>query len=528
VKSLGDGLLLEFATVAQAVGLARSLQALLNKVCDKPPRLAVRAGVHVADVLVDDLDIYGAGVNLAARLCTLAGPGEVVGSAEVRDALTDGVEAEVTDLGNCYLKHVQGSVRAFRLSGPASAAAVDPERVDLELAIAVVPFAPLDSGAQAAWALGDAIADATNASLARCPGVRVVSRLSCGALRQQPDILRACREHLRASFVLSGSYRLDGQSAWLIAELSDARDGSVAWAGHRKVLVDEVFAGTDPHLGSMVGEITRAVIGAELRRMRGLPLPTLDSFSLYVGGLALLHRMRQTDFTRAREVLEALHERQPRHAAPLALLGKWHLFRMLQGWAPDRGAEGRMAHDQTRRALEIEADNALALAVDALLSSHADGDLVRARLRAEEAVIADPQETLGWLALSGVECYEGNGIAAAEHARRAIDLSPLDPKRFMFDLMLGAGELTAGDYRAAISRAQTSLRLNALHAPTHRLHTIALALGGELDRAREAAVELLRIDPSFTLGTFEARYPGRAHSHARRFVEALRQAGIPP
>lgn len=531
VKSLGDGLLLEFERVDDAVRVALALQPALDAVAPAPPAapLYLRTGVHLADVVVTELDVFGSGVNLAARLAALAGPGEVVASADVRDALTDGLDAFVTDLGDCFLKHVDGTVRAYRLArlaAPSAAAPAPPaDREPLGVTVAVVPFATIEGGG---WAFGDALADAINARLSRSPGLRVISRLSTAAVRHADDVVHVCRAQLRAAFVLTGHYQMSDRRAWVSAQLCDARDGTVQWAERSRVDVAAVFGGDDAAVDTMVSEVARVIAGIELRRAQALALPTLESFSLYVGGVALLNRLRLADFERVHQLFNALHERQPRHAAPLAMLAKWHLMRLLQGWADDPKLEVQAARARTRRALDLQPDHALALAIEALLASHADGDLTAAQSLGMQAVAADPQETLGWMALAGVASYRADGDAALAHAWRAVALSPADPRRFMLDLMLGAGELAKGHAAAAVQHVQASLRLNTTHASAHRLHVIALALAGCGAQARNAAEALLRVDPSYRVGTFEARYPGRAYPHAREFVQALRDAGIPP
>lgn len=531
VKSLGDGLLLEFERVDAAVRVALALQPALDAIAPaaQTARLCLRTGVHLADVVVTELDVFGSGVNLAARLASLAGPGEVVASADVRDSITDGLDARVTDLGDCFLKHVDGSVRAYRLAplGAPSAAppAPPPDSAPLGITVAVVPFAA-DGGS--GWAFGDALADSINARLSRSPGLRVISRLSTAAVRHADDVVDACRAQLRAAFVLSGHYRLHDRHAGVSVQLCDTRDGAVQWAERLQVDVAAVFGGDDTSVDAMVHEVARVIAGIELRRAQALALPTLDSYSLYVGGVALLNRLRLSDFERVRQLFEALHERQPRHAAPLAMLAKWHLMRLLQGWADDPRQEVLVARARTRRALDLQPDHALALAVEALLASHADGDLTAAQSLGEQAIAADPQEALGWIALAGVASYRADGDAALAHAWRAVALSPADPRRFMLDLMLGAGELAKGRAAAAVQHVQASLRLNATHASAHRLHVIALALAGRGAEARAAAEVLLRVDPSYRVGTFEARYPGRAHPHARDFAQALHDAGVPP
>ena len=309
--------------------------------------------------------------------------------------------------------------------------------------------------------------------------------------------------------------------------MSDARTGSLVVTDGAAVDVQNLFAGQDRGFDRLAGGICRALLRTETRRAGLLPLPTLDSYTLYVGGVVMLHQMRREDFARCHAIFEALHERHPRAGAPLAMQALWYLYLLLQGWSDDLAGDGQRGMDLARRALAVQPDHALALAIDGALCAHVQDDLSLARERAESALAADPQEPQAWLTLASVDSYDAMGDAATVHAERAIALSPLDPCRFVFDLMHGAGHLSAGRASQAVGCAETSLRANPLHAPTHRLRVIALELDGRPQEAHAAAAELLRVDPGFRVEQFAQRYPGRRHAHAASYIQALQQAGLP-
>ena len=531
VKSLGDGLLLAFADPKQAV--AAALEMLAHLRASEPLEtgsLALRIGAHVADVLVDELDIYGNGVNLASRLAGLANPGELVVSAELREQLVDGLDIRVSDLGDCYLKHLPDPVRAFKLvpaASPGHARHVATTADELEATIAVVPFAAARPGTDPA-ALGDAMADALNMGLSRTPGLRVVSRLSTLALRDRTDILDVCRQHLAAAYVVSGRVSHHGLSATVQVELSDVQTRLLLWSETRSISVSGLFAGQDEGVDEIVVAICRCIMRSVVQRARCLPLPTLAGFTLFVGGVALMHRLSSPDFVRARGVLEFLRERQPRSAAPAAMLAKWHLLCTLQGWSKDAASDGAKALAYAQRALDLEPDNALALSIHGLALVHFSGNLDAGRQLGEAAIAADPQETQGWLALAAIHSYQDNGADAVASASRCLMLSPMDPCRFLFELLVSAGHLAQGNHAEAEAWARSSLRLNCVHASTHRLLIIALSLAGRLAQARAAAKALLVVDPSFRVQTFARRYPGRHHAHAASYVAALLAADLPP
>jgi adenylate cyclase len=165
--------------------------------------------------------------------------------------------------------------------------------------------------------------------------------------------------------------------------------------------------------------------------------------------------------------------------------------------------------------------------VDGLVSVHLGGDLATAGSRYQDALHANPQEPLAWALTAGLRSYQGQGQAAVLAADQAIRLSPLDPERFLFEAYAALACIVAGDYARAIRMADSSVRHNALHAPSQRLLVIALALGGDMVGAREAALKLLQLEPDTTVDDYRRRYPGRDLPHARLIFDALGAAGVP-
>ena len=221
VKSLGDGLLLEFSTASRAVECALAMRdgiARQNWQAPAHRTMRLRFGLHVADVVVDMLDIYGAGVNLAARLATLARPGDIVVSAEARDQFVPGLDPELDDMGDCFLKHLEGPVRAFKVAGPPLLPALQDESAgkrSLDMSIAVIPFTPATSDSAGAL-VGELIADNAIVWMSKQPGIRVISRLTTTALRDRGDLSRHARTAVRVAYVLTGTFTLsDGRLSLL-------------------------------------------------------------------------------------------------------------------------------------------------------------------------------------------------------------------------------------------------------------------------------------------------------------------------
>jgi class 3 adenylate cyclase/TolB-like protein len=233
VKSLGDGMLVEFGDVRSAASAAFAIQqqcARANSGLPAERQMLLRMGIAVSGVFVGRHDIYGRGVNLAARLATLAGPGEIVISAEARDQLTPALDAEIGDLGECYLKHIEQPVRAYRIGPTGPRPVVEPgaRLGPLLPSIAVVPFAPLGQ-ADEQCLLGDVLAEEMIKGLSRSPHMDVISRLSTRAFRARQFTFEDIDQHLDANYLLSGTYRTDGDRLTLSLELAEVKSQRVVW-----------------------------------------------------------------------------------------------------------------------------------------------------------------------------------------------------------------------------------------------------------------------------------------------------------
>lgn len=520
VKSLGDGFLLEFDTVPQAVKASLDMQGLAQ--AEAPMQL--RIGIHAADVVVDELDLWGTGVNLVSRVATLAGPGEIVVTSEARDQLWAGLDAEIEDLGDCYLKHFSEPVRVYRL-GPAGAKPVMEPAAAAALLPPTVAVIPFDCEAQPV--IGELLADAVIAQLSLSADLRVLSRLSCAAFARRTRLAQEIGSTLGAGYIVSGSIMVLGERLLLGVELCESRQGSVLWAERRHGELSDLLRRDSDLVGQVAGPVHQAILQREVERARSLPLPSLESCTLLFGALNLMHRQSRSDFDRSRQLLEHLAERHGRSATPRAWLGKWYALAAAQGWSEDPQRDAAQARHTVDQALAREPSNALAWAVKGLLEAYVDADFQAASLAYEQALANNPNESLAWLFLSTLQAWRGEQSAAAESAERALQLSPLDPMKYYYDSLAGAAMLGARRYERAIELSLRSARSNRAHHSTFRVLAMAQMLGGKGQEARGTISDLLQRDPGFTLKTFLRNSPWRFSPDVDLLVEALREAGVP-
>ena len=532
VKSLGDGLMLEFERVSSAIKAAFAIQAMCRLANEGVPaerQMLLRMGAHVGPLIADEHDVYGRGVNIAARLTTLAGPGEIVVSADVRDQMTPMLDADVEDLGECYLKHVQHPVRAYRLGPPGIRPLILPGGTamsDLQPTVAVVPFYARSNDPQHAL-LGEVLADEIISALSRTTEMHVISRLSTTAFRGRDATVAEVGGHLNANYVLSGAFRVSANTVTLAAELADTKNSRIVWSRNLKGHVTGILEGKDELIARLVAEVSAAVVIHELQRAQTQAMPTLEAYTLLIAAVALLHRLSPQAFDRAQALLQTVIERAPRQAAPHAWLAKWHVMRVQQGWSVDARSEGHAALECTKRALEADPHCSLALTIDGLVNTNLLKRLDIAEERYETALQVNPNDSLAWLLKGTLHAFKGEGKMAVEHTQHALKLSPLDPLRYYYDSLAATAALAAGQYERAIKLAENSLRANRTHTSTLRAIVIAQWQLGHFEEARRTVVELMRLEPSLTITGWLERTPSGGFDTGKLWSEVMLKAGVP-
>jgi adenylate cyclase len=532
VKSHGDGLLLEFTAVPSAVKAAFAVQRACKSANTGVPasqHILVRAGAHVGHLISDDHDVYGSGVNLAARLATLAGPGEIVVSADVRDQLAPVLDADIEDLGLCYLKHVHEPVRAYRIGPPGPRPVIEPGTMSmpqLRPTIAVIPFAER-IGTPDHEVVGEVLADEIISALSRSSELNVISRLSTTVFRGRETSVDEVSGYLSANYVLSGAYRQVGSKLRLNVELASSDPGTIVWSESMEGNAHALMSGRDGIVDDIVRGASMAIMTRELQRTQSQPLPTLESYTLLMGAIALMHRLSLQDFDRSRQMLQALTERVPRQAIPWAWLAKWHVLRVQQGWSDDQGVDAQMALDCGRRALNADPHCSLALVIAGLVHTNLLKELDVAQEHYELALRINPNDSLAWLLKGTLHAFRGEGKLATDNTQRALRLSPLDPHRYFYDSLAATAALSAGQYKRAIELANRSLRANRTHTSTFRALAISQWQLGLQGDARKTIGELLRLEPGLTIKKYLERSPSSEFGTGKIWSKALREAGVP-
>jgi DNA-binding SARP family transcriptional activator/TolB-like protein len=496
------------------------------------PRLAVRAAhamrPHGLRMSAHASASWEAARDTATRLLSLSSPGHLTVSDEVRDTLTEGLDAEVEDLGEHNIGIAGEPVRAYRAAPPEAAASEEARIAGPRIlpAIAVVPFSVSSIESNKA-VIGQLLAHEIIARLSQAREFDVISRMSTRAFCGRSARLSDIAAWLRADYALWGNCDVRGDRLSIQFELANARSETVIWAGSQVVPLSAVQEGYADIVGHIAAETCASVLVHELARTQSRPLETLENYSLLMAAINLIHRTAPGGFTRARKALELLAERLPHHPLPQAWMAQWHVMKVGQGWADDVAAEGRLALDCARRASDSDPSCSIAIAMDGWVHTHLLKRFDIAAERLELAVEVNPNDSIAWLFKGTLHSFLGQGEEAVQAAERALRLSPLDPRRSYYDCLAASAYCAANSFERAIELGKRSLRVNRLHSSTLRSLTCSLALSGRVDEARQMAAELMKLEPNLTVSGYLARHPAASFWTGKAWAEALRLAGVP-
>ena len=529
----GDGLLIKFENSRRAIWCAQRLHqsaATTNVGFSGNDAIMLRIGLHRSEMLSDDDAIYGRGINTAARVTALAGPGETVLSDGVRDSILVGIDTEIEDLGECYVKNLSTPIRAYRvvaLDG-LPVASIGADTTTVEPTIAVMRFATrLAAGADAASVnVADLLSESIIHVLARVSSVRVVSWLSSRCVSEAQKSLSEIGALLSAQWIARGTCYVDGTKLVVDAELANVETGQVAWAVRTRADVSDLLQ-ADSTVGSELAQgIAHCVVEAEAKRVAKHSLPTLKSHTILTGAVGLMHRSQIVEFARSREALEYLLERHPRMHAVRPWLAQWYVLNTTRGLAPPQEDFTLRALDQTSRALDSLPDDARSLAVRGFVFFHLRKDIQSAAGLVEKAYQLNPNDPYACVFSAAIEAASENTSVAWQRARRGLDLAPLDPLRDYFRMLAAACAMSNDLFEDAERLAKDSCRENAMHPVAWRTLTIVQVLSGKIEDAKQSCSMMLRAQPNFSLKVYGAASP-LAPDARERAIDALRIAGAP-
>lgn len=530
-KTTGDGFIALFDRVRNAIECALELQrAVAAQTAHEPAprRISFRMAVHVADVIVEPDDVYGDGVNVAARLQAYAESGGLVVSDAAAEQMGNFPGVQVIDQGDLHLRNIGHSVRVLEIrpiSAPARLVGDAPTDSEPRPSIAVLPFRMHQTGPDEGYFV-DGIVEEIVHALAALKELFVVSRQSGLNYGGSTIDVRAIGHQLGVRYVLYGSVRRSGERLRIWTELSDAETGTVIHSDQHEGSLADLFELQGRITASVVKTIAPHVRERELVRAMRKPPLSLTAYDYVLQALDLIYRMDYESFSRARGLLQQAIVHDPGYAPAYAYTALWYVFRVGEIGSPDPDADAAAAAHYATAALERDGDDALSLAIGGHVHSYLLRDYARAISMLDRAVAAGPSSAIAWSNSSATRGYAGDGATAIAHAEQGVRLSPLDARLFWHEGILGQAHYVAGNYDDALDWVQSALARNESIRFSLRLLVVTLAALGRMEEAAEAGRQLLRVQPDFRLGPYSPRCPFMPPI-LDRWLERLRSAGIP-
>lgn len=533
VKNTGDGFLAIFESPQAATVCAMSLQrAIAVATTGQPPslRIAFRMGINFAPIIVENDDVFGDGVNVAARLEAYAEPGDVIISQSVADEIDPDIRKSAIDLGELQLRNHQQPVRVFALRPEPNASS--PQRMgeaaageETRPSIAVLPFRSNHSaGASDFVALG--VVDAIVHGLSGLKDLFVISRGSTLAYgRRRTDPIAVGRK-LGVRYILGGGVLHAGTRLRINTELTDTHSGSVVSNDNHDGSQGELFELQDRIALKLVKTIAPNVRERELRRSLRKHPSSMTAYDLLLQALDLLYRMDADSFREARGLLQQAIALDPGYAPPYTYTALWHVFRVGEIGSPDPDADARAAADRASAAIERDGNDALALAIYGHVQAFLLRDTTTAIRFLDRAIEAGPSVAMAWTMSSATRGFVGDGPLAVAHAERGQRLAPADPYTFWHEGILAQAHYVNGDYEQAVTWARSAVAQNRSIRFTLRTLIASFVAQGRQPEAEVAARHLMQVQPDFRLGTYAQRCPF-AEPILATWIGQLRAAGLP-
>ncbi len=540
IKTTGDGILAEFASPVSAVRCAADIQELVSA----NNALTLRIGVNLDDVIVDDGgDLYGEGINIAARLEGLAEPGGILISGKVHSEVEGKLDVAFDDQGERQLKNISKPVRVFALkgSGP-SAAHRAPFEADTALAlpdrpsIAVLPFQNMSGDPEQDY-FADGIVEDIITALSRFKSLFVIARNSSFAYKgKSPDVREVGRE-LGVRYLLEGSVRKSINRIRITGQLVDTKSGKHLWADRFDGASDDVFLLQDRVTETVVSAILPRVERAEIERSKAKSTESLDAYDYYLRGIGQLNSILTPGnhpalilgaAREARALLQRAIETDPEFALAYALVAQCWLLESQNGEpTADRTAIVAEVLRVSRRAATLDPDDAAVLSYAGQSLAYVAGQIEEGASLLERAIALNPNLALAWNFGGWMQVFRGEPELSIERFSRAIRLNPLDPFLFLMHFGTACGYLFAGNHQEAAVWADKALRERPNALIGLRIAAACFAHAGRLEEARRAAEKLNALAPKFRISQVKTIFPLRRTEDLAKYCQGLRLAGCP-
>jgi adenylate cyclase len=536
VKTTGDGMLVEFASAVDAARCAIEVQRGMvgqNAAVPHAKRIEFRVGIHVGDIIVDDNDIFGDGVNIAARLEGIAEPGGVCISDDAQRQIRGKIDTGFEDMGPQSLKNIAEPMRAWRLRVDAIGSAAAPIGPPVEStqalalpdkpSIAVLPFENMSGDPEQEY-FADGMVEEIITALSRFKWLFVIARNSSFTFKGKAVDIKEVGRRLGVRYVLEGSVRKAAGKVRITGQLIDAVTGTHLWADRFERDLTDIFALQDEVTVAVVSAIQPKLLQTEIAMAARRRPENLTAYDFY------LRALQQSYLTTREGVAETIRlahralELDSGFGRAAALAGNGYMQNVLWGYAADPQFDRKEAVRLSRLALNIDDGDPDTLARAGIISAFMVGDCESEIELVDRAVALNPNSFQAWHSRGQVYRIAGLPEEAVRSFELAIRKSPVDPRLHLTFGGMAQAFVELRRFDEAIVAGKKSLRQNPSYSPAYQYLASAFFHLGRDAEAREAAARLLELDPAFTISAFVAR-GGRSNS--KLLIEGLRKAGLP-
>jgi len=537
VKTTGDGVLIEFHSVVDAVECALAIQAVMTKRNERVPpdrQMLFRIGVNLGDVLVEGDDILGDGVNVAARLEGIAEPGGICISSSAYDQVRGKLAATFNDLGEQNLKNIDRPVRVYTVvqdgtdcKAETARPAASPPSVPPRLSIVVLPFANIGGDPEQEYFV-DGVTESLTTDLSRITGSFVIARNTAFTYKGKSIDVKQIRRELNVRYVLEGSVQRGGNRMRVNVQLIDTESGAHLWAERFDRSVADLLDMQDEVVAQLANVLSAQLTAVEARRAEQLRHP--DSMDLYFQGLAWIYKGPTSEnLARARGFFERALTLDPSNVDALVWIATADVVGGAGLFSVDRAARLDAAEANVSKALSLAPDHAAAHQCMGMIKNFTNRE-AEAIAEFERALSLDRNNAAAHGHIGLAKLFFGRAEETEAHIKEALRLSPRDPLAYTWAAFAGMAKHSISRDEEAVAWLRHSIEFNRNYSIAHFFLAASLAQLGKLDDARAVAVMGLTLDPTFTLRRFRdsASSDNPTYLAGReRAIEGLRKAGIP-
>jgi TolB-like protein len=535
VKNTGDGFLAEFPSAVEAVRAAIQFQNRIHELTSKDAkesRLSFRVGVNIGDVIVEAHDIFGDGVNVAARLEGLAEPGGILVSGAAHEQVRGRLQCGFEDLGEQQLKNIPRPVRAYRVVSQSAAPQCPVLALPDKPSIAVLSFQNMSGDPEQEY-FADGIVEDITTALSHVKSFFVIARNSSFTYKGRSVDVKQIGRELGVRYVLEGSVRKAGNRVRITAQLVDATTGAHISADHFDGSLDDIFALQDEVTAAVVGTLEPSLRGAEIERAQRTSTDNLHAYDLMLRALAHFRTYDRAAMEEGVKLLRTAIATDSNYAIAHAVLA--HIIHLMnaQGWLSRPDPEIDQGVRLARLAIKLGKDDPEVLATSAITIALPGGDPTGGRALADKALLLNPNSSHALSVNAIILAYAGEIEASIASAERFARLSPFDNVISLRLFSRALAHFVAGHYEATISWTESTLRDEPTHGPSLRYRAASFGLLNRLEEGQEVVRQLLVTRPNFTVSRarshieLDLKNPFKTLGVAEALYEGLRRVGIP-